>query len=128
MAISYMNDFITPCPEVTFLNCLNMWWPGLGVFISALYGKDQIAFYSLGLGAAMMLLTFLADVTGGFCAYIGSWGWALSWTIILFFLVLFYVVTFCCWLFRIILTWYGWIHCFFCYRKYTAMIKEGISM
>ena len=124
--VSYMNDFITPCPEATFLNCLNMMHPGLGVCISSYYGKPGIAWYSFGLGAGLMVFAAILEICAWICFYIGEWGIALSWTIVGLVLCVAYIFTLIC----EILWWccaiYAVVHCFFCMKKYIDMIKEGL--
>merc|ERR1719238_833203 len=121
--VSYMNDFITPCPEVTFLQVLNWCMPGLGVCISSYYGKEKVAWYSFGIGIGCMILCEILFWCEMICYEIGEWGVVFGVFILPLILTIFLVFAFLCECFMWCILIYTWVHCFFCLKKYIDLIK-----
>ena len=122
---NYM-DLVLPTPEghfSMFINCLH---PGLGILLTSYYGKEGMDPKVAGLGAVVMLLSFLTDVFFYFLSYVTSFSAALfGWLVIPLLCVA--CCAFCLLIpafFRVVYTLYSVIHCFLCLRAYVKKHKE----
>lgn len=109
------SDLVAPAPESLYLNLLNVCWhPGMGVFLSAYYGRNGCDPKIGGLGVGMCCLYSLFSFVGCMAEHVA-----------IFFFGLPLALTFICWILRCVVWWWSVVHMFLSLMAYTNMVKAG---